>query len=84
LLISEEIVNRSHLEDRKIVRGQASGPASSPEGKMKILTTPEKYAPHFTGQAGIQGVFRGLKFESDSGIEQKRTLFKGLKRRKGT
>jgi len=52
--------------------------------KEKILTTPEKYAPHFTGQAGIQGVFRGLKFESDSGIGQKRTLFKGLKRREGT
>jgi hypothetical protein len=34
-------------------------------GKAKILTTPEEWAPHSTGQAGIHRVFRGLKFESD-------------------
>ena len=29
------------------------GSAYAPEGKMRILTTPEKYATHFTGKAGI-------------------------------
>jgi hypothetical protein len=31
-----------------------------------------------TGQAGIHGVFRGLKFEPEAEIEQKRAFFKGL------
>jgi len=46
----------------------------APEGKTKISTTPVKYASHFTGQAGILEVFRGLKFESDEEIGQKRVL----------
>jgi hypothetical protein len=33
--------------------------------KTKILTTPEEYASHSTGQAGILVVFRGLKFKYD-------------------
>jgi hypothetical protein len=31
--------------------------------------------------AGIYGIFRGLKFEPDKEIGQKRTLFKGLRNR---
>ena len=34
---------------------------------MAGLTTPEEYASHSTGQAGIHLVFRGLKFEPDPG-----------------
>ena len=41
--------------------------AYGPEGKTKILT------------AGIHGVFRGLKFESDAEIGQKGVFFKGLR-----
>jgi hypothetical protein len=32
---------------------------------------------HFTGQAGIHGVFRGLKFEFDDEIGQKERFCKG-------
>ena len=38
-------------------------------GKAKILTTPVRSARP-TGQAGIHGVFRGLKFEPDADIGQ--------------
>ena len=41
--------------------------------KAKILTTPVRSAGP-TGQAGIPGVFRGLKFEPDAGIGQKGTF----------
>ena len=59
--------------------------------KVKILTTPEEFASHSTGQAGIHGVFRGLKFEPDprgidsvfhragAEIEQKGVFCRGLK-----
>ncbi len=43
----------------------------------KILTTPVRSAGP-TGQAGIHIVFRGLKFEPDTEIEQKRAFFIGL------
>jgi hypothetical protein len=42
------------------------GEKAKPERKTKILT------------AGIHLVFRGLKFESDAEIGQKRMFFKGL------
>jgi hypothetical protein len=44
-------------------------PFCSRPRKAKILTT------------DIHGVFRGLKFEPDTGIEQKRAFFKGLNER---
>jgi hypothetical protein len=39
----------------------------SRSSKAIILTTPEEYASHSTGQAGIHYVFRGLQFEPDPG-----------------
>jgi hypothetical protein len=46
--------------------------------KAEILTTPVRSAGP-TGQAGIYRVFRGLKFEPDTEIGQKRVFLKGLK-----
>jgi len=40
------------------------------------LTTPEKYASHFTGQAGIHWVFRGLKVEFHTEIGRKGVFWK--------
>ena len=51
--------------------------AYAPEGKAKILTTPVRSAGP-TGQADIHFVFRGLKFESDAEIGQRKAFCKGL------
>ncbi len=76
---SQSAAELQQTNHAKTLRPSENVQLCSRSKKEKILTTPVPSAGA-TGQADIQKVFRGLKFESDNDIGQKGTFSEGSQR----